>query len=111
MKLIIALCLIVLAQILSFVQLQGQMKWAFAKNNPLVMMLFGLPIGLIFIHTTKLFNEHFGVNWPGRLVGQAVGVIMFSVLSWVLFREPVTVKTAICIGLAFLIVAIQIFYK
>lgn len=111
MKLVLGFLLIFIAQAVSFIQLQGQMKWEFAKNNPFLLSLLGVPIGYIFIYTTKLFNEHFAFNWPGRLIGQAVGIIVFSLMSWILFNETISMKTAVCIVLALLIVIIQIFWK
>lgn len=111
MKLVYALLLATLAQVISFIQLQGQIAWKFPKENPYVMMLLGLPISLIFIKTTKIFNEAFDANWPGRLIGFGVGVIIFTLMSWLIFREPVSMKTGVCLMLAFLIVVLQIFWK
>ena len=62
MKIVYALLLSLLAQVISFVQLQGQMIWKFPKENPYIMMFLGLPISLIFIRTTKIFNEQFDAN-------------------------------------------------
>jgi hypothetical protein len=56
MKVVYALLLGALAQIISFIQLQGQMAWKFPRENPYVMMLLGLPISLIFIKTTKMLT-------------------------------------------------------
>lgn len=100
-----------LAQMISFVQLQGQMAWKFPKENPTIMMLLGLPISYIFIKTTKLFNEHFEATWPGRLIGFGVGIIIFTIMSWMIFREHPTPKTISCLVLASMIVLIQIFWK
>lgn len=111
MKIIYALLLASLAQILTFIQLQGQLAWKFPKENPYVMMLLGLPISLIFIYTTKVFNEIFDDSWPGRLIGFGIGVVIFTLMSWVVFREVVTVKTLACLFLASLIIALQIFWK
>jgi multidrug transporter EmrE-like cation transporter len=111
MKIVYALLLAASAQIISFIQLQGQMKWAFAKHNPYLMMLLGLPISLIFIKTTRLFNEHYDANWPGRLIGFGIGVIVFTIMSWLIFQEYPTPKTLTCLGLAFIIVLLQIFWK
>jgi multidrug transporter EmrE-like cation transporter len=111
MHVVYALLLSIIAQIISFIQLQGQMAWKFPKENPYIMMLLGLPISLIFIKTTKVFNQHFDANWPGRLIGFGVGVIVFTIMSWIIFREPVSLKTAICLLLAFTIVSLQIFWK
>lgn len=111
MKVLYALLLGAVAQAISFVQLQGQSLWKFPKENPLVMMLLGLPISLLYIHSTKLMNEHFLASWPGRLIGFGVGVIVFTIMSWFLFREHPTPKTLICLGLAFAIITVQIFWK
>lgn len=111
MKIVYALLLSLLAQVISFIQLQGQMAWKFPKENPYIMMLLGLPISLIFIKTTKIFNEAFDANWPGRLIGFGVGVIVFTIMSWLVFKEHPTPKTLTCLGLAFTIVVLQIFWK
>lgn len=111
MKIVYALLLSLLAQVISFVQLQGQMIWKFPKENPYIMMFLGLPISLIFIRTTKIFNEQFDANWPGRLIGFGVGVIVFTIMSWLMFNEHPTPKTLTCLVLAFTIVLLQIFWK
>ena len=41
MKIINGLGLIIIAQIISFIQLQGQGKWEWAKQNPILMALCG----------------------------------------------------------------------
>ena len=111
MKIVYALTLSVIAQVISFIQLQGQIAWKFPRENPYIMMLLGLPISLIFIKTTKIFNEHYDANWPGRLIGFGVGVIIFTIMSWIIFREHPSPKTITCLGLAFTIVVLQIFWK
>jgi hypothetical protein len=111
MKIVYGLLLMALAQIISFIQLQGQMAWKFPRENPYVMMLLGLPISLIFIKTTKMFNEIYDANWPSRLIGFGVGVIIFTIMSWLIFHEHPTPKTLTCLGLASIIVILQIFWK
>ena len=111
MKIVYALLLSILAQVISFIQLQGQIAWKFPRENPYIMMLLGLPISLIFIKTTKIFNDHYDANWPGRLIGFGVGVIVFTIMSWLIFKEHPTPKTLTCLGLAFTIVVLQIFWK
>ena len=111
MKIVYAMLLAALAQVISFVQLQGQLAWKFPREHPMIMMLLGLPISYIFIKTTKLFNEHYEANWPGRLIGFGVGIIVFVTLSIILFKEPLTAKTLVCLLLASMILTIQIFWK
>jgi multidrug transporter EmrE-like cation transporter len=111
MKIFYALLLSIIGQVVSFIQLQGQIAWKFPRENPYIMMLLGLPISLIFIKTTKIFNDHYDANWPGRLIGFGVGVIVFTIMSWLIFKEHPTPKTLTCLGLAFTIVVLQIFWK
>ena len=111
MKLFYAFILSMLAQVLSFIQLQGQMKWNFPKDHPFIMMFLGLPISLVWIYTTRLFNEHFGANWPGRLIGFGGGIIIFTIMSWLVFQEHPNIKTITCLILVFTIVILQIFWK
>jgi hypothetical protein len=111
MKIVHAILLSILAQVISFIQLQGQIAWKFPRENPYIMMLLGLPISLIFIKTTKVFNEAFDANWPGRLIGFGIGVIIFTVMSWIIFKEHPTPKTLTCLALALLIIVLQIFWK
>jgi len=111
MKIVYALALCVLAQIVLFIQLQGQLAWKFPKENPYIMVLLGLPISWTFMKTTKILNEHFEANWPGRLIGFGIGVVVFTIMSWLIFKEHPDHKTMICLGLASLIVLIQIFGK
>ena len=96
---------------MSFIQFQGQLAWKFPKEHPFIMSLLGIPISYFLIQTVKIFNDHFEANWPGRLIGFGVGIIVFTVMSWIVFNELPTPKTWICLGLALIIVGVQIFWK
>jgi hypothetical protein len=47
MKFIIGFSFGVLAQILTFVQLQGQFRWEWFKQNPWMVSLMGVPISFL----------------------------------------------------------------
>jgi len=111
MKLLYAFILCILAQVVTFIQLQGQSLWKFPKENPYIMALLGVPISLLFMKYTRILNGHFEANWPGRIIGFGVGIIIFTVMSWLMFKEVPTTKTLICLGLAFSIILIQMFWK
>ena len=55
--------------------------------------------------------EYDGELWPSRLIGFGIGTIIFTILSYIFFKEPLSTKTLVCLGLSFAIVAIQIFWK
>lgn len=112
MKLIQGLLLVVIAQVISYVQLQGPGKWQILKKYEYALVLMGIPIGLLLINSTKLINSHFdGATWPGRLLGQSVGVIVFTILSYMIYNEGLTAKTGVCLMLSFIIIFIQIYWK
>jgi multidrug transporter EmrE-like cation transporter len=100
------------AQITTFLQLQGQMKIEWFKNHTFLTVLMGIPISYMFMMSVKYIVTSFdGQLWPSRLIGFGIGVIVFTVMSLWLFKEPLTPKTLTCLGLAFLIVALQVFWK
>ena len=59
----------------------------------------------------RLIDGFEGEMWPSRLIGFGVGVTIFTVMSYLLFKEPLTLKTLICLGLGTLIILIQLFWK
>ena len=101
-----------IAQVITFLQLQGQMKYSILKNNTWFVVLLGLPISYLFMISVKYFVAAYdGQIWPSRLIGFGIGVIVFGLMSHWLFKEPFTLKTLICLGLGSLIVLIQILWK
>ena len=101
-----------IAQILTFLQLQGQMKYDFLKNNLWFTAGLGVPISLLFMLSVRsLVTAYNGEMWPSRLIGFGIGVIVFAIMSHLMFREPINTKTLICLGLGVCIILIQIFWK
>ena len=102
----------ILAQVLTFFQLQGQLKYEFLKDNYWLTLLIGIPISMCFMFSVKNLVLSFnGEMWPSRLIGFSIGAIVFSLLSYYIFNEPINLKTGICLGLALLILIIQLFWK
>ena len=101
-----------LAQILTFLQLQGQMKYDLLKNNIWLTAIMGIPISLLFMFSVRnLVTAYDGEIWPSRLIGFGIGVVTFALMSHFMFREPLTFKTLTCLGLGACIILIQIFWK
>ena len=100
------------AQIVTFLQLQGQMKYDILKNNTWFLVLMGIPISYMFMQSVKNFVLAFnGEIWPSRILGFGLGVIIFSIMSILLFKEPFTAKTGACLFLGLCIILIQLFWK
>jgi multidrug transporter EmrE-like cation transporter len=112
MKLIYGILFGTAAQIITFLQLQGQIKYDFLKNNLWVAAIMGIPISLLFMASVRnLVTAYNGEIWPSRLIGFGIGVITFALMSHFMFKEPLTFKTLTCLGLGVCIILIQIFWK
>jgi hypothetical protein len=112
MALLIGMFLMLLAQILTFYQLQGQIKYQWFKDNYWVIVLMGIPISMMYMESVKqIINYYGGLLWPSRLIGFGIGVVVFAILSQLLFGENLNTKTMVCLILSGAIILIQIFWK
>jgi hypothetical protein len=112
MKFLIGFSFGVLAQILTFVQLQGQFRWEWFKQNPWMVSLMGVPISFLYIMSVKYMVAHFeGELWPSRLLGFSIGAIVFSYMAHSWFQEPFTLKTGVSLFFALCIMLVQLFWK
>lgn len=101
-----------LAQVATFFQLQGSLKYEWFKNNYWVVVLMGIPISMLFMESVKqMVTAYGGQLWPSRLIGFSIGAIVFTWLSWWLFKEPLTLKTMVSLLFAVGILCVQIFWK
>jgi hypothetical protein len=102
----------IFGQILSFLQLQGSIKYGWFQKYPIIVLLSALPTTWIYIKSVEhLVEWSDGQLWPSRLIGFGIGIIIFVSLSMILFKEPLTLKTLTCLMLAASILLVQIFWK
>lgn len=101
-----------LGQVLTYYQLNGQFLWEWAKRNPFMMSLLGIPVSLIFIFATKYTVEAFnGMMWPQRFIGFASGILVYAWGTSYYFNQPIDTKTMISLSLAVLLICVQVFWK
>jgi hypothetical protein len=101
-----------LGQIGSFMQLQGAMKLGWYPKYFWPVLFMSVPLSWLYIKSVEHFVAAFdGQLWPSRLIGFGLGITVFSLMSYYLFKEPFTPKTIVCIGLGLTIIALQIFWK
>lgn len=101
-----------LAQIGTFLQLQGNIKYGWYEKYPWIVLLSSIPLGWLYIKSVSHFTIGFnGALWPSRLIGFSIGIMVFTTMSHILFKEPMSLKTFICLSLAFCILLIQLFWK
>ena len=102
----------VLGQIFSFLQLQGSVKFGWYEKYPIIILLSSIPAAWFYIKSVEGFVHHFdGQLWPSRLIGFGIGIVVFVALSMLMFKEPLTTKTLICLLLAATILGIQILWR
>jgi len=101
------------AQVLVWLQLNGQFVWSwFRENTGMVSFIFAWPISWLFInyqkHAYVLFDQSL---WSVRLFGYGIGMIIFLLMTWRLTGELLSLKNAICLCLSLAIILIQAFMK
>lgn len=102
----------IFGQVMSFMQLQGSVKYNWFTKYPIIVLLSALPTTWFYIKSVEnLVNWGEGQLWPSRLIGFGIGIIVFVSLSMILFKEPLTLKTLVCLLLAASILLVQIFWK
>ena len=105
---LICVLLLFIAQIIIWFQLNGQLKWEWFKDNYFLMSLLGIPISYALLYSTKFGWEGFGELWPIRLMGFAVGILSFPIITYLVLGEGITLKTGISLILATVILLLQL---
>lgn len=101
-----------LAQIITFLQLQGGIKYSWFEKYPIATLTASIPISWLYLKSVGYFVDSFnGEIWPSRLIGFGIGIIVFALMSYYLFNEAISLKTFICLILACGILGIQMFWK
>ena len=102
-----------LGQVTAWYQTNGQFISSWLKENTVwAIIIFALPIGYSYIEGTRILVQAFnGVLWPTRLLGFAMGILSFTLLTKFHLGESITLKTGITLLLALVIVLIQVFWK
>ena len=67
-----------------------------------------MPISYALMYSTKFGFQGFGELWPIRLLGFAVGIMSFPIITYLVLGEGVTLKTGLSLGLAVIIMLLQL---
>ncbi len=111
-KLLLAFLLIIIAQALTYYMVQGQFIFRQLKNNVTATIIMSIPAAICGLYATKFFVEAFqGLLWPARMIGFAVGIIIFTFLTYVHLKELPDSKTIVTMILAAGIIGIQLLWR
>ena len=104
--------LVFVGQVSGWFQLNAQYLSEWWKDKPLsAAVLLGVPTSIAFWYAWRIIVDQTGSAWTARFIGSSGGIIVFPILTWFLLGESMfTSKTMICLGLAIIIILIQLFY-
>ena len=72
------------------------------------MVSVKFPISIMFWYATKFGYEGFTTLWQVRLLGFAVSMLVFPIMTWLYLGETITIKIGVSILLAIIIVVLQL---
>ena len=107
-EILITIIILFLVQILVWFQLNAQVRWDWFKDNYWLMSLVGVPISYALMYSTKYGYLGFGNLWSIRLMGFAVGIMSFPIITYLVLGEGITLKTGISLILATVILLLQL---
>ena len=111
LQMLYTIFLFVIANIIIWYQLNSQLVWEWAKGTKSmwIMSLLGIPISLLLWYCTKIGYVGFGNLWAVRFMGFATSMMVFPIMTYFYLGEPMTLKVWITLGLAIVIMIIQLF--
>ena len=112
-RIFIAIILFIIANILTWFQVNSQFLWTWWKEHPIItILIYSIPTSFSFFYAWKLGVEAMsGELWPVRMIGFGISTIMFTILTYGFMKEGLSTKTLICLALSLAIILIQIFWK
>ena len=108
---LLTIILFIVGNIIVWYQLNSQLVWDWAKGNKSmwIMSLLGIPISLLFWLCTKWGYLGFGNLWAVRWLAFGSSMLVFPIMTYFYLGEPMTFKTILTLGLAIIIMIIQLF--
>jgi len=112
-RLLVGFLLFTAAQAVAWYQLNSQFVWEYWQDKAILSaLLFSIPVALLFWYGTNNIYAASEELWTCRFLGFASGMFVFAILTWIHLGESIfTLKTTLCLVLASIIMAIQIFMK
>ena len=110
-KILFTIFLFIITNIIIWYQLNSQLVWEWARGykSMWIMSLLGIPISLLLWYCTKIGYVGFGNLWAVRFMGFATSMMVFPIMTYFYLGEPMTLKVWITLGLAIVIMIIQLF--
>lgn len=90
----------------------SQFVWEFWKDKPLLAnIVFGIPAGMMFWYGTRYVMQSTPELWTARFTAAVISYSVFPLMTWFYLGESMfTIKTMLCVCLAFMILIVQILF-
>ena len=90
----------------------SQFVWEFWKDKPvLANIIFGIPAGVMFWYGTRYVMQSTPELWTARFTAAVISYSVFPLMTWFYLGESMfTIKTMLCVCLAFMILIVQILF-
>ena len=107
---ILTILIFFINNIVIWYQLNGQLVWGFWKTwkGITLSLLMGIPITALFWYATKIGYQGFGNLWAVRFMGFATSMMTFPIMTWLYLGETISLKSMISLGLAIIIMLLQL---
>jgi hypothetical protein len=110
---LIGILYVTVGQIGVWVQNNSQFIWPETIKYRLPIAIIGGSIlsYIFMVGISYIVKGYDGLIWPSRIIPGALGLILFSLLTWFFANEGINTKTGVCIFLSILILLIQFYAK
>ena len=111
-EMVIGSLLFLAGQALVWMQTNSQLVWEWWKDKPITAALvYSVPITLAFWYGTRYAMQSTPELWTARFTAAVISYLTFPLMTWFYLGESMfTIKTMLCVLLAFMILIVQIFF-
>ena len=97
----------IIGHIVGWFYMQAQFRWDVARSLPWIIF-GGIPTSIFFYYGTRWYYEYFQNYWYVRPIGFGMATFVFGIMTWLMLNETPDLRTWISIGLAVVIIVIQL---
>lgn len=111
-SMLLAMTFFCVGHIFGWYTTNSQFVWEFWKDKPvLANIIFGIPAGVMFWYGTRYVMSSTPELWTARFTAAVISYLTFPLMTWFYLGESMfTIKTMLCVLLAFMILIVQIFF-
>ena len=106
-KLILALGMSFLGNLIAWFHMNAQFRWEWAKSQWWIIF-GGIPISYLFFYSTRMFYNYFGDYWSVRPIGFGIAALTFGMMTALILHEVPSQRIIVSLILACVILYLNI---